>query len=437
MTATEQVPVAAWAAPLWAADPPRDTFLASGRGTGKDYAVVDYALVKMKAGPDPYNIACMRQFQNSIADSIKALVERRIRDHGWQSQFHITHNDITCPATGSKMIFRGYERNIESLRGLEGINLCIINEAQTVLEDAARLFRYSVREENSRFIWVGNPRFRTDYFSKMLRSPPPGSLVLRPTQADNPWFPEVLRQDMENDRHTVWFAHVWGGQEVSLTGQVFNADMIKPAEGWRLDAVQRCRSWDLAGTADGGDYTVGVLMARNADGMYQIQNMVRGQWDSGAVEQRVLQSAIRDTDLTAVVIERGPGESGLSQRRHYGTVLDGYNFVSERPSGSKAERARPFASAVNNGRVCLSDNDRLWFPNTEPDWRERLVEELAAFSEDPADMKRAQIHDDIVDACSQAFNYLAKAGRPVSLSYDAGRHRPDPLGMGADTWMPI
>ena len=434
---SEQVPVARWALPLWREPHPRDTFLASGRGTGKDYVVVDYGLVQMKAGPDPYNIVFMRQFQNSIADSIKAVVERRIRDHGWGRHFRVTHTEISCPATGSRMMFRGYERNIESLRGLEGIKLCVINEAQTVIEDAVRLFRYSVREEGSRFIWVGNPRYRTDYFSRMLRNPPEGSLVLRPTQADNPWFPEVLRADMEADRGRPWFGHVWGGQEVSLTGRVFDAGRITEGRRWQWGEGRFVRSWDLAGTAGGGDHTVGVLMVRSAEGRYQLQDMVRGQWASGDVEQRVLESAGRDTELTAVLVERGPGESGLGQRRHYGELLDGYEFVSVRPTGSKAERARPFASAVNNGRVELAADDGVWYPNSDADWRERLTEELAAFSEDPVEMRQGGRYDDVVDACSQAYNWLARVSQPLYVSYDGGRGRPDPLGMGSDSWRRI
>ena len=417
----ERVPVARWAVPMWADDAPRHTFLVSGRGTGKDYAGGDYAIVMMKTHPE-HHVVCMRQFQNSIDDSIKAVMERRIKAHGWDDLFLVTNKEIVCRHTGSRMMFRGYDRNTESLKGLEGVRLAIINEAQTVTEDADRLFRYSVREEGSRFIWIGNPRYRSDYFTQLYQNPPPGSLVLRPTQADNPWFPQVLREEMEADRGKPHFAHVWLGHLVTMQGSVFDASKVLSSEKWGIDKCRRVRAWDLAGTANGGDYTVGVLMALQ-DGKYQIQDVVRGQWDSGVVEDKVRYQTAADTMDTTIVIERGAGDAGLRDQRSWARRLAGYDFHSERPTGSKAERARGFAAAVNNG-IVTHVADAPW-------WND-LAAELAAFSENPRDMRG--IHDDQVDACSAAFNALAGyAGRELYLSYERSRH--DMLGMGsAGSW---
>ena len=410
----EQVPVARWALPLWAEDAPRDIIMASGRAVGKDYACGDFALTKMKSHQD-YHVVCMRQFQNSIADSIKAVMERRIKAHGWDDVFTITNTEIICKATGSRMTFRGYERNTESLKGLEGVCLAIINEAQTVTEEAVRLFRYSVREESSRFLWIGNPRYRTDYFTQMLNNPPPGALVLRPTQADNPWLPEVMRLEMEADRGKPWFANVWGGELVSLQGSVFDAGRVLPRERWGIGQCHRVRAWDLAGTAGGGDYTVGVLMALK-DGEYQIQDVVRGQWDSGEVRNKVRYQTAADTMSTTVVIERGPADAGLRDQRDWARMLAGYDFRSERPTGHKAERARGFAAAVNNNLVSYV---------ADAPWWNDLAAELASFSEDPSSMRGR--HDDQVDACSAAFNCLVGyAGQDLYISIDerdAARHK--------------
>ena len=425
----EQVAAAEWTRPMWAPDAPRHTFLVSGRGTGKDYAGGDFALTKMKSEPE-HHVVCMRQFQNSISDSIKAVMERRIRAHGWDDLFSITSNEIVCKHTGSKMTFRGYDRNTESLKGLEGVKLAIINEAQTVTADADRLFRYSVREEGSRFIWIGNPRYRNDYFTQLYQNPPPGSLVLRPTQDDNPWFPQVLRDEMEADRGKPHFAHVWLGHLVTMQGSVFDAGKVMPAAKWGIDHCRRARAWDLAATAGGGDYTVGALLAYQ-DGKYQIQDIVRGQWDSGEVDERVKYQTAADTMSTTVLIERGAADAGLRDQRRWAGMLAGYDFRSERPSGSKAERARGFASAVNNGLVTHV---------ADAPWWNDLAAELAAFSENPRDMRG--IHDDQVDACAAAFNCLAGyAGQELYISYEHDKYRKilEDYGFGNDEamWHPL
>ena len=89
--------------------------------------------------------------------------------------------------------------------------------------------------------------------------------------------------------------------------------------------------------------------------------------------------------------------------RHLAINLARYVPRFIRPTGSKAERARPFAAAVNNGLV-----SRV----AEAPWWGRLESELASFSEDAALMKGR--HDDQVDACAMAFNALARRRAAVA-----------------------
>jgi predicted phage terminase large subunit-like protein len=69
-------------------------------------------------------------------------------------------------------------------------------------------------------------------------------------------------------------------------------------------------------------------------------------------------------------------------------MLSGYSVAAERESGDKVTRAEPFASQWQIGNV-----DVLIAP-----WNNTLFGELEGFPE----LK----HDDIVDACSGAFNNL-------------------------------
>jgi phage terminase large subunit len=63
------------------------------------------------------------------------------------------------------------------------------------------------------FTW--NPRNETDPVNWLLRgdNPPPQSVVIEVNFQDNPWFPDVLKDEMEYDmrRDPDKFQHVWKG----------------------------------------------------------------------------------------------------------------------------------------------------------------------------------------------------------------------------------
>jgi phage terminase large subunit len=64
------------------------------------------------------------------------------------------------------------------------------------------------------FSW--NPNLKTDPVDSFLRgdNPPPDSVVIEVNYFDNPWFPEVLKVEMEYDlkRDPSKYAHVWLGK---------------------------------------------------------------------------------------------------------------------------------------------------------------------------------------------------------------------------------
>jgi len=63
---------------------------------------------------------------------------------------------------------------------------------------------------------------------------------------------------------------------------------------------------------------------------------------------------------------------------------------------NKAERARPLAGAMEQGRVHV----------VRGEWNEPMFDEMEAFSEDP---QHSGAHDDQVDACSGAFERVRAA----------------------------
>jgi len=88
-----------------------------------------------------------------------------------------------------------------------------------------------------------------------------------------------------------------------------------------------------------------------------------------------------------VRMEEEPGSGGKNTISHYAlNILPGYDFKGVKHTGSKADRARPFAAACERGDVFI----------VEGNWNIRdMLDELCSFPSGD--------HDDQVDALSGAF----------------------------------
>jgi phage terminase large subunit len=108
----------------------RHKALYGGRGSAKSWSVATYLVVEVCKRR--LKIVCARQFMNAIRDSSKELIERRIRDLELIDQFIVTNQSILNRETGSEFTFIGLERNIDSIRSQEGIDVVWIEEARNV-----------------------------------------------------------------------------------------------------------------------------------------------------------------------------------------------------------------------------------------------------------------------------------------------------------------
>lgn len=158
-----------------------------------------------------------------------------------------------------------------------------------------------------------------------------------------------------------------------------------------IDYALRCRAWDFAATAGGGDWTVGVLFCRGTDKRWYIENVVRVQEPAHKVRKLLKNVASQDGIGTIVRIPQDPGQAGKAQAQDIVRDLSGY-VVRVRPvTGSKYTRAQPLAAQAQAGNVSL----------VEGDWNRAFLNELENF--DGSD----KCTDDQVDAASDAFNELA------------------------------
>ena len=111
----------------------------------------------------------------------------------------------------------------DSIKSLEGYDRAWVEEAQTLSQLSLDLLRPTIRKPNSEILFSWNPRYKTDPVDVLLRkNPPPDTVVVQANWSDNPWFPNVLRKEMEfdfeNDADKA--EHIWNGAYGSSQGAI-------------------------------------------------------------------------------------------------------------------------------------------------------------------------------------------------------------------------
>ncbi len=219
----------------------------------------------------------------------------------------------------------------------------------------------------------------------------PGDILGR-AEGEALWPEWEDRSALERKRVTMGdrsFAALFQQMPRAAGGRLFEVGRLR-VELARLDGAG-ARAWDLAASAE-GDWTVGVLVIRGAEGQFQVADVVRLRGDPHAVVQAVLATAELDGRGVVVCLPQDPGQAGRMQVQYLTGRLAGWRVVSSPESGAKATRAMPVASQVNGGGFGLLRGG----------WNGAFVEELRDF---PGGAK-----DDQVDALSRAFGVLSGVG---------------------------
>jgi phage terminase large subunit len=205
-----------------------------GRGSAKSHSFAQ-ALI-LKAAERPLRIGCFREIQKSIRDSVKRLLDDKIRDCGLQSAFVSTDTEIRGH-NGSLFIFGGLRTNPDAVKSTEGIDIAAVFEANRVSQRSWDLLIPTVRKPGSEIWAEWNPEIESDPVDMMFRGPdgaPPGSIVRQVNWTDNPFFPEVLKQELEWDRQRDpdKYAHIWMG------GYLRNSE-TRVFKNWTVEEFER------------------------------------------------------------------------------------------------------------------------------------------------------------------------------------------------------
>lgn len=229
--------------------PKRFKVFYGGRGAAKSESFCRALLSLGMARP--CGILCARELQNSIADSVHALLEHTIRETPeFEAFYKVTQKEIRG-INGTFFIFKGLKHNISEIKSMHGINYCWVEEAQVVSDKSWELLIPTIREEDSE-IWISfNTKNPTDpTYQRFVLKKRDNAIVKKVSYRDNPFFPKVLEAErlelLKDDPEA--YAHVWEGEfDTRYSGSVY-AKYINQAQIKDLPynpSVPVYTAWDL------------------------------------------------------------------------------------------------------------------------------------------------------------------------------------------------
>jgi len=218
-----------------------------GRGGAKSHFFAEQIILKCVQRTT--RAVCIREVQNSIRDSVKQLLIDKIEKFSLQTEFQVLDQEIRGP-NGSMVIFKGMQSyNAANIKSLEGYDIAWVEEAQTLSQHSLDLLRPTLRKEGSELWFSWNPRYKTDPVDAFFRkNPPENAISVLVNWSDNPWFPQVLREEMEHDFivDEDKAEHVWNGAYGAGIGAILSK-WVNRAE--REGRINTDVAYDQAGSA--------------------------------------------------------------------------------------------------------------------------------------------------------------------------------------------
>ena len=220
-----------------------------GRGSGKSHFFAELLLEEHIRNPAQASV-CVREIQLSLQQSVKRLLENKIQDMNAGYYFECHDKIIKSKHGPGLIIFQGMQNHTaDSIKSLEGFDRAWVEEAQSMSQLSLDLLRPTIRKPGSE-LWFGwNPRNETDPVDMLLRgdNPPPDAVVVKVNYMDNPWFPDVLKDEMIYDRgrDPEKYAHVW-------LGEYLQNSEAKVFHNWKIEEFVAPSSATLRFGADWG-----------------------------------------------------------------------------------------------------------------------------------------------------------------------------------------
>lgn len=234
---------------------------------------------------------CIRQFQNRIADSVYTVIKEKIEQAGWRDEFDIGVSTIRHKKTGSEFLFYGIARNIDDIKGTEGVDICWIEEGEGLTEAQWSIIDPTIRKEGAEVWILWNPQLQTDFVQAKLPELLGDACIIKHINyTENPFLSDTARAKAERLKKIdpEAYEHIYLGQPKS------NDDAAVIKRSWAMASIDAHKKLD--GLMD-GPVRIGYDVADDGgdtNAITRTQGSVilsTEEWKGG--EDKLLESATR------------------------------------------------------------------------------------------------------------------------------------------------
>lgn len=393
-----------WSIPLL--KPARYKAAHGGRGGSKSHTFVTLLILALILDPNK-SAVIIREVQKSIKQSVKRLVEQKIRDLEVGDYFEITSTEIRSRHGTGVIVFVGMQdHTAESIKSLEGFDIALVEEAQPLSQRSLDLLRPTIRKPGSEIWLLWNPIHETDPVDVFMRGPdaPKDAIVIEVNYEDNPWFPDTLRAEVVHDQRVNLekFEWIWRGKYLAHA----EARYFK---NWHIE--------DFEAPAD-AQFRFGLDWGYS-DPLAFIRCFIVGRKLFVDHEAYEIECKIRETPgllLTVPEAEKHEIVAGSDRPERIDDLLDrGFR---------KIRRAVRGPNSVEQGLEWLQDYEIIVHPRCR-----HLIDELRLFSH-PVDRITGKVLTGYVDENNhliEALRYACEAVRRFALeNADEEKYTPPP-----------
>lgn len=269
-----------------------------GRDSAKSWSIAE-ALVK-KVAYAPLRVLCTREYQNSVKDSVHALLKNTIYRLGLHAFFHITDKSIRS-LVGGEFIFKGLHNNYIEVKGTEGVDICWVEEAHSTLHESWQVLIPTIRKPGSE-IWISfnvtDEEAAT--YDRFVVHTPPNAAVHLVNFDQNPFLSDESRVEIaylkEHDYHA--YEHVYLGLPKKISDAIiFGGRYV--VEGFADDLYKQAPRIHFG--LDHGFARDPYALTRN----FIINNDLYIEYEAFGVGVEFAGNIVRDTDESGKPRERG------------------------------------------------------------------------------------------------------------------------------------
>lgn len=383
-----------------------------GRGSGKSWGFARALLIK--GAQAALRVLCVREIQDSITESVYALLVQQIEKMGlddestWGPSAYKFNKVEIWNDLGTRFTFSGIRYNVTKIKSMEGVDICWVEEAEKISKESWDVLIPTIRKEGSEIWFCYNPNSRFDNTHVRFAARHDDECeVVTMNWRDNPWLPNVLRKEMENCRISNFkdYLHIWEGLTKEETGET----ILKPSwiKSWSNPNVSG-NMYILLDPANSknkkSDFTVIAAIIATVNDVFVVREIIRDRlvmekfdklFDMVARYQKLRYNVVVGYEKYGMQMDIDYIMERQRRENFYFKVVE----LGAKSTGklSKIDRIKRLVPLFSEGRIITPPEMRYkQLDGVEVDIMDAFMQEYVTYPFIPEDM-----HDDILDCIAR------------------------------------